>query len=162
MKVYFGVYALLVAMVGCGQNEKSVEQASDTTLMEKTPLAATSDTLCYERYSGSRNQDTASIMLFINGNKVTGRYANIPFEKDARKGTLSGIRSGDMIKGTWRFQQEGVSDSLPFEFKLDTDHLLQRATSFDRNTGRETLADTASFSLKFTKLDCKAVNNRIR
>ncbi|NEU09085.1 hypothetical protein GZH53_12235 [Flavihumibacter sp. R14] len=162
MKIYFGVFALLFATTGCSQNENRETEVSNKAVVEETSVSATSDTLCYERYSGNRNQDTASIALVINDNTVTGSYENIPYQKDARKGTLSGIRSGDIIKGIWRFQQEGMNDSIPFEFKLDKEDLLQKPTSFDVTTGRETLADTASFSLKFTKIDCKAVNPRIR
>ena len=161
MKIYIGVFGLLFAIIGCGENENSGAKVNRIPSVDETSIAVTSDILCFERYSGNRNQDTASIALVINDNEVTGKYANIPYEKDARVGTISGTRSADIIKGVWKFQQEGMNDSLAFEFKLGAEYLLQKPTSFDPNTGRETLADTASFSLKYTKVDCRAVNARL-
>lgn len=49
--------------------------------------------------------------------KISGSYENRSFQKDARQGRISGIRTNDIIKGLWIYTQEGMTDSLPFDFK---------------------------------------------
>ena len=148
------LFAFLWTLGACTQTN----QPSDHTASVESEAAIVSDTLCFQRYSGLTNQDTASVKLIIDGNNVTGQYTNLPHEKDGRFGSITGIKTGDLIKGMWRYQQEGMDDSIGFEFKLQDDKLLQKNTSFDMNTGREFLSDTASFSLKYVKIACETVD----
>lgn len=136
-----------VVFASCGQGAGT----SQTTAASND--IGRSDTLCFERISGLQKQDTASVSMIINGDKVAGHYENIPFEKDARKGTITGSRTRENISGVWVYSQEGIKDSINFEFKLQNDVLLQKPTSYDSN-GKEVLTDTASFSLAFQKANC--------
>ena len=154
MKPPFFLLAFLLTFGGCTQNSHH----ADHTASAESEAAIASDTLCFQRYSGLSNQDTASVKLIIDGNNVTGQYTNLPHEKDGRFGSISGIKAGHLIKGIWRYQQEGMDDSIGFEFKLHDDKLLQKNTSFDMNIGREFLSDTASFSLKYVKIACETVD----
>ena len=119
------------------------------------------DTLCFVRLDGLQNQDTTSLRLVINGENVTGQFASFPDQKDARIGTINGTKTGNLIKGMWRYQQEGIVDSIGFEFKLQGDKLLQKQSNFDTNTGRESLSDTSAFSIEFLKQDCRSADPRI-
>ena len=148
----FLLLAFLTALGACTQNNQPADHAASV----ESEAVISSDTLCFQRYSGLANQDTASVKLIIYGNEVRGQYTNLPHGKDSRVGTIAGIKKGDLIKGMWYYQQEGTNDSLGIEFKLQHGKLLQKQTGFDRNTGREFLSDTASFSLKFVQIDCKA------
>ena len=143
----------LMALGACTQNS----QPADHTASVGPEAAIASDTLCFQRYSGLTSQDTASVKLIIEENEVRGQYSNLPHEKDSRVGTIAGIKNGDLIKGMWYYQQEGMDDSLAVEFKLQDDKLLQKNTSFDMKTGREFLSDTATFNLEYRKIDCEIV-----
>ncbi len=151
MRIFYLLSLIAIAFSACNQNAGKNETAENTISKNNKP-----DTLCFERYNGSENQDTASIAMIIIGDQVSGRYANYPYQKDAREGTINGIKSGENISGIWRYQQEGKMDSLAFDFKLEGEKLLQKQTSFDRKTGRETVQDTAAFSLEFIKRDCQS------
>ena len=136
---------------GCGQNtEQSDRNKSVYTRADK---------LCFERYSGAKNQDTASISLIINGDQVNGSYSNYPFEKDARRGKIKGSKAGNDITGTWYYTQEGIADSVAFHFRLKENYLMQKQSSFDLKSGREYLADTAVLKLKYMKIQCRESRN---
>ncbi len=112
------------------------------------------DTLCFESYGGLQNQDTASIELILKGGEVSGKFSNFPYQKDKRVGLIRGTRTGDMIKGIWEYQQEGITDSINFEFKLQDSALLQKETRFNPATGKETLDQNCAFNKKFLRLNC--------
>jgi predicted small lipoprotein YifL len=158
MKTFVLLTLLIITLAACGSNGNIKLRGENATILNPDSGATKSiDTLCFERYSGLQKQDTASISIIINGNDVTGRYANYPYEKDSRVGTVVGIKSGNFIKGTWRFQQEGMNDTIGFEFELEGNSLRQKQTSYDANSGREVIADTATFNLEFIKRDCKQI-----
>lgn len=162
MKVLFYLSAILIALSGCSQQPAGNQQSSESSLGQQESVDQDIDTICFERYSSPMKQDTASVMLVIQGTRVSGRFSNFPYQKDARVGTITGNKTGNVIRGTWRYQQEGMPDSIKFEFKLQNENLLQKATSFDQNTGREVLSDTAAFSLVFDKVNCQNNDPRMR
>lgn len=139
-------------IAGCTQSN-----SSKITEPKTSNAVHSIDTLCFSRYSGSKNQDTAVVRLIIDGDKVAGDFSNIPYEKDARIGTITGVRLNGVIKGIWKYQQEGINDSIPYEFKLQGDRLLQKETRYDTKTGREFLPDTADFNVEFSMTDCQRV-----
>ena len=158
MKINFLLFFIVLAIASCTQNT-----GKSGSLANKDNITADIvDTLCFERYSGLKNQDTASISIAIRGNGVTGSYSNFPYEKDSRKGIIIGSKTGENITGMWTYSQEGMTDSTRFEFKLKEDALFQKQTSFDLQSGRETIADTASFSLKYVMINCDNADSRMR
>lgn len=161
MKILLYLPAVLLALSACSR-QPAGNQQTDSSASPDVSIIQDTDTICFERYSSLKKLDTASIMMIIEGSSVSGRYSNYPYQKDARIGTITGTKSGDLIKGVWRYQQEGMPDSIKVEFKLQDDKLLQKATSFDQNTGREVLTDTAAFSLVFDKLNCQSNDPRMR
>ena len=162
MKILFYLPAFLLGLSGCSQQPAGNQQTADTSIAQQGTVIQDIDTICFERYSSLKKQDTASIMLVIQGSLVSGRFSNFPYQKDARIGTITGTQTGDIIKGIWRYRQEGMQDSIRFEFKIQNDKLLQKATTFDQITGREVLSDTAAFRLVFEKVNCQNNDPRMR
>ena len=160
MKISFYLPAILLGLSGCSQQPAGNQQTSESSIGQQESV--NQDTICFERYSSPKKQDTTSVMLVIQGSRVSGRFSNFPYQKDARIGTITGTKTGNLISGVWRYQQEGMQDSIKFEFKLQNETLLQKATSFDQNIGREVLRDTAAFSLVFEKVNCQYNDPRMR
>ena len=144
---------IILALVACTQSNNV-----QVTKFDAKETSQRTDTLCFNRYSGLKNQDTAFIKLIIEGDKVRGYFRNIPYEKDSRKGIVSGVKTGNHIKGMWHYQQEGVADSIAYEFKLHDTKLFQKETSYDATSGREFLSDSAKFNVEFSKGDCQPIN----
>jgi hypothetical protein len=158
MKINFLPFFMVLAISSCTQNAgKSGSLANKNNITDDIV-----DTLCFERYSGMKNQDTASISIVIHGNGIRGIYSNFPYEKDSRKGIIIGSKTGETITGMWTYTQEGMTDSIRVEFKLKEDALFQKQTSFDLQSGRETIADTASFRLKYVMINCHNADSRMR
>jgi len=145
----------LFVIYACNLSEK--ENQTTVSTIQKAPTntkAITTASLCFRQVTGRQNQDTAWIVLIINQQQVTGSYVNLPFEKDARRGTLSGIKKEEEISALWTFMQEGQLDSLPVQFRLTNNQLWQKPFSYNKNTGRAYLADTTSYSVIFQETNC--------
>jgi hypothetical protein len=119
-----------------------------------TPAEKATGTHCFIRTEGKNNQDTAAVKLVITNELVSGKMINMPYEKDSRRGTIKGIKTGDTIVGIWTYIQEGMWDSLKVAFLLKDDQLIQKETTFDPPQGREVLPDTSSYTRVFNKVDC--------
>ncbi|HCN83067.1 MAG TPA: hypothetical protein DIT07_05515 [Sphingobacteriaceae bacterium] len=160
MKVVQSLVLLIFCITACtNSNNNSTETHSDTTKTNKEPLI---ETLCFLRTEGLKQQDTAYVQLVINGDKITGVFANIPYEKDSRIGTILGTKQDHLIKGIWVYMQEGMQDTLDVEFKLDKDILMQKNYSMDMKTGRQFLSDTSEFTMKYKNIDCAKLPERLK
>lgn len=160
MKVLQLLALLIFCLTACTNSKNnSADTVGDTTKNNSGPLV---ETLCFLKTEGLKQQDTAYVQLVINGDKITGIYANIPYEKDSRIGTLSGTRENDLIKGTWIYMQEGMQDTLDIEFKLENNILTQKNYSVDPKTGMQFLSDTAAFAMKYTNIDCEKLPMRLK
>jgi hypothetical protein len=160
-KLCFLSFSVFIVLTGCS-NRGNQNGKSEPETVHRSSSSVSTDTICFERYSGLEKQDTASVMMIIAGNEVHGRYSNFPYEKDAHIGSISGKKSRQQIKGMWRYQQEGMNDSIPFEFRLEGNRMWQKKTTFDLTSGRETLSDTASFSVLFEKVNCQNTHSLTR
>ena len=81
---------------------------------------------------------------------------NMPYEKDQRSGTIHGKKEGHTINAMWTYMQEGMKDSIKVSFRLEKDQLLQKASAFDPQKGREILPDSSTYQIRFDKVDCNA------
>lgn len=136
----------------------SEETQTTTTSSPENPnqtAITTTGEWCFRQVAGRQKQDTAWVYLKMKENKVTGEFLQLPFEKDSRRGTLSGTKTGNDIMGTWTFSQEGQTDSLPVHFQLIQDTLRQKPYSYATRTGRAYLSDSASFTIVFERVDCR-------
>ncbi|RXF70727.1 hypothetical protein [Arcticibacter tournemirensis] len=159
MKLQRMLVALLVSLnllYACnGGKNKNESTNTDTASKRDSVTSATlNPTLCFEHYDGTKNQDTTILHLEIFENNVKGDLKWIPSEKDGRTGTIKGTKDGDLIKGIWTYMQEGQQDSLPVEFKLLKETILQKAYAIDPKTGRESLSDTSGFTIEFKEVPC--------
>jgi hypothetical protein len=110
---------------------------------------------CFLLTEGSASQDSTTVHLIINADKVSGEMNWLPSEKDSRKGILSGTIAGDEIKAAWSFMQEGVRDSIPVAFKLSSQQLAQKPLKTDGATGRQETDDSAGYMVLYKPVACK-------
>lgn len=154
MRIYLSLFVLLI--VSCNSQPK--ETATEKVLEIAGEVSTnTADTLCFMKTAGAKNQDSALVRLVINGDKVTGKMMNLPHEKDSRVGRIHGTKEGDIVTAKWTYMQEGMIDSVLVSYKLDGGNLLQKAPSFDPETGREFLPDTATYRILFQATNCGSV-----
>jgi hypothetical protein len=157
MKIMSFLVIAFLHLVACLPAEQPVESPGIHDPLSKAGAAKveSANVFCFDRYSGLKNQDTSAVTLVIKANSVSGLYSDYPYQKDARVGTITGTKNGDTIKGVWRYQQEGIEDSIRFEFILQGRRMLQRNTSLDMHSGREFLSDTAAFSRIYMQVSCE-------
>ena len=152
--MYILPIALLVLSCNGKPKETATEQALELAGEVSTNVA---DTLCFIRTAGANNQDSSLIQLVIIADKVTGKMMNLPHEKDSRVGRISGEKDGDIITARWTYMQEGMIDSVMVSYRLAGGNLLQKPSSFNPETGREFLPDTARYSILFETTFCGSV-----
>ncbi|MCC9169194.1 hypothetical protein [Pontibacter harenae] len=154
MRNSFLAFATLL-LLGCNRTSETTRVATGKHPgNEELETIATEGEMCFWQVSGGQKQDTAWVRLNIADTKVTGAYWLLPYEKDSRRGTLNGLRKGDVVYATWTFMQEGQSDSLPVQFRITSNHLQLKPYSYNAATGLAFLADSAQFTLVYDKIDC--------
>lgn len=159
MKKLLPIAFAAFALAACGESTVQTTDDTDTgyvavadTGIDKGEVA---QSMCFQKLSGNSKQDTATLHLNIIGENVTGDFENRPFQKDARKGAIAATYRNDLIKGIWVYMQEGVADTLPVEFKLTDNKLIQKNYTVDPKTGREVFSDASVFNIEFQKVDCE-------
>lgn len=149
----------VVSFAACtSQPEKTTETADSKVAPNTGPdgnYKQVSQTACFRKLSGTSNQDTTSLKLIVDGDKVTGDFGHYPKDKDKRVGKINAIKEGELIKGTWIYMQEGKNDTLPVEFKYDGNKLIQKNYTVDAKTGREVFSEGSVFNIEFEKVNCK-------
>jgi hypothetical protein len=124
----------------------TLAKAKDTKTTNNTP---TTTAMCFERTEGKNNVDSTYVQLVVKGNTVTGEMNWLPFQKDARKGLLTGTQKGDTIDAVWTFKQEGTTDTMRVAFKLDGKNLAQKPLKADAKTGRQFTDQSAGYTVKY-------------
>lgn len=142
--------------VACHSSSKQ-NTGGDTTQskQKKGKISKRTQDGCYLYTSGNQMRDTLYVQLHIQDNKVSGKMSNEIFEKDSRKGTLTGTMSADKsIKAVWTYMQEGAKDTMAVEFRLNHTSLLQKPLKVNTATGREFTDHTAPYSVELKPTDC--------
>ncbi len=137
-----------ISLAACSSGDQG-EGGNGDTVAVATPAEVESRSLCYIRTEGAGNRDTTSIELVIKENDVTGQMYWHPFEKDSRKGTLSGTLKDDTVHAVWSFMQEGKQDTLGLQFLMKGDSLLQKPLAGNAKTGRQQTNDNAGFTVSY-------------
>lgn len=114
---------LFLVFLACQDNKTTSEAASkneteiatDTVSLEKMCFLTTSGAA---EIQGKIVQDSLVLKLGIEGNKVSGVFNWIPAEKDSRRGKLLGTKKGNLIRGDYRFVQEGKEQTQPIQIEL--------------------------------------------
>ncbi len=159
MKRLMILFAATLNIAACtSQPDKSTDTA-DTTVAVNTAVDENDEpvvqTLCFQKLTGTSNQDTTSLKLIVDRDKVTGDFAHYPKGKDRRVGKINATKDDELIKGVWVYMQEGMNDTLQVEFKLSEDKLVQKNYTVDPKTGREVFSEASVFNIEFDKIDCK-------
>jgi hypothetical protein len=142
------LYLLLAGsttLLSCGNQSQTSPPVGETT---QQPV---SKDYCFRQLTG---KDTFRVSLHIDGDKVTGNMDNIPDQKDARHGNITGMIAGDEIKAVWYFRQEGMDDSMLVAFKLTEEALKQRPSVVNESSGKEEPNMTADYTISIPKVDC--------
>ena len=145
-------YAIFSCLLWISCNGQLKETKTTATTNDKT---SSPSQLCFQLLQGTRNQDTTTLQLMIRGASVTGAMNAVPFEKDSRKGIITGRLNDSIITGMWHFVQEGIKDSMPVEFKFSDNSLLQKGYTVDPQSGREQLSVSSEYTIKYSRIDCK-------
>ncbi len=135
----------LVAFVACQSGSRGEGDAVDSEQKH-----------CFLRLEGTQLQDSSYIQLAVRKGTVSGIYNILPYEKDARRGTVMGKSEGGVFDLVWTFSQEGIPDTLRVVFKLQDGKLLRKPLAVDTLTGRQITLDTSAFSEVYEPVDCAA------
>lgn len=154
MKALVIVLAAAAFFASCTLSPK--QTTTQDTLNAKASLKSDSipGPACYLLLEGTANQDSTRLRLQFSGSDVTGELNWIPAEKDSRTGKITGTRTGNSVKGTWTFMQEGMQDTLSVEFQLAGKILYQRAYKTDPATGRQQLRENGPLDKQFSRIAC--------
>lgn len=155
LRTYFSI-CCIAALFSCQnrpQGEQDATGIENQTAVDQAGIDQ-EQKYCFLRTEGTQQQDSSYIQLAIRKETVTGIYNVIPFEKDARRGTLLGKMEGDSLDLVWSFTQEGMQDTLRVVFALQDGRLMQKPLSVDTLTGRQATRDTSRFSVVYEPVDC--------
>jgi hypothetical protein len=152
MKYQTPFYIALLLLASC--TSAGNKQTGTDTLITSDTLANATKTpaayaLCFLRTEGNNKLDTTSIELVVHGNEVSGQMNWLPYQKDSRKGTLTGTIKNDTLKATWSFMQEGMKDTLNLDFYLKDKQLMQKPLKLNTKTGRDQTDESANYTLVY-------------
>ena len=155
------LYLLLLAGMFAAACSGNHSRGTDTVTSKKDTLKAgtagappVNKQYCFYHTDGTQAQDTTSISILINGNKVTGKMNWLPKEKDARKGTIAGTLKENAIKAVWTYGQEGRTDTMTVDFQLRGNALAQKPYQYDAKTGRQFTNEKADYSVIYNMKNC--------
>jgi hypothetical protein len=144
---------VLMILISCGQNEKSVNEADAGTVSDSLDQVKY-DTLCFIKTGGKSNRDTATVKLIIGGQMAEGEMSDRIWEKDARKGKLQGAVNDNILHMVYVFMQEGVEDSMKLDFKLSDSALFQKPIIYNKTDGKPMQDTSADYTVKYFKTEC--------
>ena len=111
---------------------------------------------CFQKISGAGMHDTTRVRLDPDGSGVSGTMDIILHEKDSRRGRLRGTLGKDgIIRADYYFMQEGMTDTVPLQFRLEEDAILLRPAIYDPATGRERPDTSKGFADRLNKVACQ-------
>ncbi len=150
---YFNLSLILISLLAAActsNNTKTESKDADSPDSSTLKTAVATDTSrCFLLIEGTKNQDSTTIELSIKNNKVTGQMNWLPYQKDSRRGTLTGTAKGDTINAVWSFMQEGMKDTIGLKLILNGNQLMQKPLSFDAKTGREHTDEKAGYTVVY-------------
>lgn len=145
--------AMVVLLTSC-QNETETKESNIDTENEVAERS-----VCYLRTAGSNHQDSFAIQLYIKGKAVTGDMKYLPWEKDARSGTIEGSIDDNIVTADWHCTQEGMDFTVPISFRIEEGKLLQQQSDYNEN-GEEYLPKEAPYTIDYTEVDCDLIPTR--
>lgn len=155
MKNYILILTIAL-LASCTSSDEQQKKDTDNALKVATEVSTNEpDTTSYYRATGDKNQDSALLQLVIRNNIVSGTLQYMPYEKDARRGTLAGEKKGDIINAVWTYTQEGMEDTMSVSFKFRKGTVYQKPNVFKPKLGREVLDQRADYEIEYKKTEFK-------
>ena len=153
MKYFNLLCAVPLLIASCTSNNNKTENKdadkADSAKVTAASAAATDTSRCFLLTEGKKSQDSTTIELAIKNNKVAGQMNWLPYQKDSRRGTLTGTANGDTINAVWSFMQEGMKDTIGLKLVLNGNRLIQKPLTFDAKTGREHTDEKAGYTVVY-------------
>lgn len=143
-----------ICLFACGNEAQPGSTPLGSVYEPKPIVVLNTKDLCFLRADGPHKQDTLKIHLAIHGTIVEGSMDHMLYEKDARRGLLSGTIADDILKVRWQFTQEGIKDTLSLDMKLTDQALLQRPLRLNPETGREETEIMADYGSPIPLIPC--------
>jgi hypothetical protein len=148
--------ALSLLAVSC-KSASEKENTSDSTNRQskKGKISKRTQDGCYMYVSGNQMKDTLYVQLHVQNNKVSGKMIDDIYEKDSRKGTIAGTMKADnTINAVWTFMQEGMTDTMTVDFRLNHSALFKKPFKADMSTGRQVTDAAANYTIELKPTDC--------
>lgn len=154
---HIAILLTALSLLSACQGSSKQNTGGDTTQTrsKKGKISKRTQDGCYLYASGNKLRDTQYVQLHIQDNKVSGKIIFSIYEKDSRKGTLSGTMKADKsINAIWTFMQEGVTDTMAVAFRLNHTSLLQKPLITNTANGRQVTNGSAPYSIELKPTDC--------
>ncbi len=148
--IFISTWLFLACQNGTANRDGNTGQSAE----EQQTLPDSEQKRCFIRLDGNQQQDSSYLQLVIRGETVSGTYNYVPYEKDARRGTVLGTMDMDTLNLVWTFKQEGMQDTMRVAFLFDGEKLLRKSLSVDTATGRQMTLDGSQFSEIYEPVDC--------
>lgn len=143
----------LMILAACGDPNPGVDQRRVPP--QRTPSPSSQETYCFQGISGSGNRDTTTVRMDLRGTELSGTMEVVLHEKDRRNGRFKGTIDPDsVIRAEYRFMQEGMQDTIPIQFRLTPDALMQRRAAYDPASGREYPDSASAFGSPLSRVPC--------
>lgn len=155
LKYLFQIGILSFLLTSClgEQSSNNNEQENEGSLNQDAPATVLDQQLCFLSLDGTRQQDSTYVYIRLKGDSVNGIYHWVPEFKDARRGTIAGIKRKDTIDVVWNYMQEGVIDTLHTVFILQNGNLKQQPYAIT-SEGKQVLDRNAAFDITYKAIPC--------
>lgn len=159
---YLSILLFIFAISSCTNTAENKADTNDSATIAEQTLAAAGevstqaiDSLCFLSLKDAKRKDSFYVKLLIKGDDVTGSMAYAYYQKDSRRGALTGTKKGKRISAMWYYMQEGMKDSLRVHFKLKDNELYQMAPGYDADQDQDDLPYDKQYAQIYQQVDCK-------
>ena len=143
---------LAIVFMACQPKAKPSTEEETSTESEFT---VEDGTTCYLFTEG---QDSTFLTLTVEGTKVTGYMAWVPWEKDSARGDLSGTLDGNKVTADWDYMIEGSEQAEEKIFIIEADAVGEMTGELTEGPGGKlVLKDPANAKIGtyLGKVNCK-------
>lgn len=150
----FTAVLLCALLLSCNKKTET-----ETTVVETETVDPSVDLAVKECYQMANANDTVMLAMATNANNVNGELTYNLKEKDANKGTISGIFIGDTLFADYTFQSEGMTSVREAVFVKKGNTLVQGTGAMEEKDNKlcfkNPRALTFDSAMVLQKMDCK-------
>ncbi len=132
---------LLLALNACGDRTNRTQTTTDSSATVARADTGTTTIRCFQQITG---RDSTMVRLAINGSRVTGELAVLPYQKDKARGPIAGTLTDNQIRADWQRSGEGVVQPHEIIFTMNGDSLTWREGERVEKQGKWVLANPNS------------------